>query len=81
MVDTITSGGLQSDWRIRSIVEAIVNVSCDHSRRSFNYVKRQANFVAHNLPKWAFEENLSGFIPVSVISKLIFTSDNPRFPP
>ena len=81
MIDALSNGGQQSDWRIRSLVVDIVNLCSGHDCWSFGHVKRQANFVAHNLAKWAFAENLSRNIPVSVIPDLIFTSVNPWFPP
>ncbi|KAB1213710.1 hypothetical protein CJ030_MR5G004853 [Morella rubra] len=74
---TLSQADFSPDWSIDPIICDIQALLEAHASWSFSHVRRGANLLAHNVAKWAVNENLDGSIPPCCIPFDILCYDNP----
>lgn len=74
----ICSVGSDTAWSISPVLFDIHFLMGDYPNWRFQFVKRQANSVAHNVAQWAAHATVIGNVPTSSI--LSRASDNSWFP-
>ncbi|KAM6564408.1 hypothetical protein CsatB_024406 [Cannabis sativa] len=67
--------GKESCWELDNYVSFCKNTSTSFIGCTFQFVRRQCNFMAHNVANWAFSHQMFGSVPISSMPDIIFCND------
>ncbi|XP_060965675.1 uncharacterized protein LOC133034580 [Cannabis sativa] len=67
--------GKESRWGLDNYVSFCKTTSTSFIGCNFHFVRRQCNFMAHNVANWAFSNQRFGSMPISSLPEIIFCND------